>query len=167
MAEQFSGAGKEQPEGSKVMLRCPTRCAALASENAVQRNPLEREPEAIRAKNGSAGMSLSAGKNLLIGRRERRFGARAGARNTTENGRRNGCTVTTGHLLWLNERRSAACLLPIRLPNPSFPGGKYNKKPTGPPRGAVSRVYPPGDLEPKSSYGIFVLMGASRTSHEH
>jgi hypothetical protein len=50
--------------------------------------------------------------------------------------------LTTGHLLWLNERRSAACLLPIRLPNPSFPGGKYNKKPTGRPGGRSRECIP-------------------------
>jgi hypothetical protein len=63
-------------------------------------------------------------------------------RNATGNTRKIDSLVTTSHLFWPNERRRPAMLLPIRLPNPSFPGGKYNKKPTGP-RGAVSRVYPP------------------------
>jgi hypothetical protein len=87
-------------------------------------------------------------------------------RNTSGNGRKTDALVTTTHLFLPNERRRSAFLLPIRLPNPSFPGGKYNEKST-PPGGRSHECIPPSDLEPKSSYGIFVLMGASRTSHEH
>jgi hypothetical protein len=63
-------------------------------------------------------------------------------RNATENGREMDALVTTRQLFWPNERRERAFLLPIRLPNPSFPGPKYKQKADRPPGGAVSRVYP-------------------------
>jgi hypothetical protein len=158
MAAEVPSAGERKTGGTKVMLRWVTGCNAVVFENVLEQNALERGSDAIRAKNGRAGMSLSARKNLLIGRGERRFSARSRVRNTAENTRKIDAPVTVSHLFWPNDPRKAPFWLPIWLPISDFLTGKRNQKAKGAPGGSGR----PGGakmLRPKTSLRNFVVKG--------
>jgi len=76
--------------------------------------------------------------------------------------RRDGPTLTTGHLLWPDEPRRAAFLLPFSRPNSDFLGSERAKRGGGGSARRSSRKCPIGKLSRN-----FVLIGASRRWHEH
>ena len=126
----------------------PMVCVLIAAWDRFARwnNPIT----ALRKKCSDSNNRAFAGVLLLVTSRNP-FGRRKNPSNKGDtrllpaprnNSREIDQLLTTNHLFCPNERRRSAFLLPIQLPNPSFPGGKYNEKPTGPPGGRSRECIP-------------------------
>jgi hypothetical protein len=107
-----------------------------------------KNPIATLKKNNSKTYRHASPKDSPLSGSQDRFAGRKNPSNTgharslpkRRNRHRNGCPVTTNHLLLPSQRREAAVLLPIAQPNSDFLGSKWSERaPRG--RGA-SPIHP-------------------------
>jgi len=127
MEKQFSGAGKTETGGTKVILACQTKCHVPPRDGGVRKNSIEqvekKRSDFYNNRAFAGGLLLIISQNPFA---ERKTLPNTGATQLVPTGEMDEkieALVTTSHLLLSSQRGKAAFWLPIPLPNSDFLNG--------------------------------------------
>ena len=138
-------------------------CGACALDHPVRENPIA----ALKKKHSNFNNHSFCKARAPVGRQDR-FAGRKNPSNKGDtrllpkrrNRRRNGCTVTTNHLLLPSQRRKAIFLLPIAQPNSVFHGRKTRQQTPG---GGGKPIRSDESVISMTSHGNFIPDGTFRS----